>query len=181
MSNPEGQPQDSWTWHGVLFLTVLCLIVLGIGYGLVSLVIGPRATDPPPQLFDVVALAGQPPSAVEGVLGPAVTVERITNEPEWMPGEHRDYVVPGSDLPLSIRYHNNQAVFFHAYLPTPEKTAEAALMRIGVNVQGMRPDTRAPGAMWWRQYSVAGKNLREVPTEELQATHASSTSFKRSS
>lgn len=116
---------------------------------------GPDSPSPPP-LFGLPALAGRPPAAVDSVLGPPSQVTPIKSNPAQMPGEFREYQLPGTPDPLTVRFHRDRAVFFTVLLPQPEATAEAALGRVGIDVDGP-PDTRAPVAEWWRSRTISGK------------------------
>lgn len=114
-----------------------------------------------PPLFDLPTLAGEPPAAVDAALGTPTSVTPIKNIPEQMPGEFRDYQLPGVPDPATVRFHRDRAVFFTVFLPQPEPSAEAALQRVGIDVTGS-PDTRAPLAEWWRSGTFGGKRFVKV-------------------
>ena len=151
-----------WTWQGALFLTVLVGMVAGIGYGAYSLVRGSPEPPPPPALFELLPVIGESPSTVDDLLGAPTAIIPIENVPENMPGEFRDYTIPEAPDAVTVRYYRNRAVFVTVLLPKGESSAEAALLRVGIDLRGVPPDTRAPGAVWWRTGSIRGKTFERV-------------------
>jgi hypothetical protein len=113
-------------------------------------------------LLDVPSLAGESHLVLDAALGSPISIVPIENLPNQMPGEFRDYRIHGVPEPVTVRFHRDQAVFFTVYLPEPESSAEAALLRVGLDVRGTAPDTRAPMAQWWRTATVNGKHFRKA-------------------
>lgn len=132
----------------------ILLLFFGTGCG------GAEPAGPP--VFDLPALAGGSPATVDAALGAPTAVEPIENIPEEMPGEYREYEIPGAPGPATVRFYRDRAVFFTIFLPEGESTAEAALQRVGIDVAGEGPDTRAPVAEWWRYDIFGGKTFVKV-------------------
>jgi predicted cupin superfamily sugar epimerase len=65
-------------------------------------------------------------------------------------------------MPVMIRFHEGRALSFSLYLAEQEANAEAALLRAGIDVAGKRPQTRAPGAVWWRRGTMDGIRYTKV-------------------
>jgi hypothetical protein len=108
------------------------------------------AVMPPSRTFiDITPLAGASSTVVDSILGEPSSITPITNEPAEMPGEYRDYAVPGGTDPVTIRFHRDGAVFFTIYLPFPAARPEDALQAVGLNVQNLTHQQTAPAAKWW--------------------------------
>lgn len=122
----------------------------------------PPITPADPPLFDLIALAGQPPPVVDSVLGSPTDVTPIENVPENMPGEFRDYELSGTPSPSMVRFKRGRAVFFTIMLPKPESSAQSALQRVGIDIGEDSPDTRAPAAEWWRNGTIEGRRFIKV-------------------
>jgi len=120
----------------------------------------PRAPAAPP-LLNLPPLAGEPRAVVDAALGAPTSITPLKSVPEQMPGEFRDYQLPGAADPVTVRFHRDRAVFFTVFLPEPEPSAEAALRRVGIEVTGS-PDTRAPLGEWWRSGTFGGKHFVKV-------------------
>jgi hypothetical protein len=115
-----------------------------------------------PPFIEIVPLAGQPSAAIDTVLGRPSQINRINSNPSQMPGEFRDYDVAGLSGPLVVRFHRDRAVFFTAHLQQPEMTAEAALLRVGIDMRRSDANTRAPMAHWWRERTIEGNQFTKV-------------------
>jgi hypothetical protein len=105
-------------------------------------------------IIDIPQLAGKTSNQVEQIIGKATTVTTITNDPERMPGEYRDYKIEGALLNLTIeglmiRYYKGIAVHFSLDLPRASRTPEEALLMAGIDVRGVSPQTSAPLAERW--------------------------------
>jgi hypothetical protein len=145
-----------------VFLTVLFTIVAGVGYGAYTLVAGPSYRPAAPPLLPLLEVIGGEPETVDGLLGPPTSVIPIENVPENMPGEFRDYSPQGLPDPVSVRFYRGRAVFITVLLPQGERSAEEALLRVGIGVGETQPSTVAPGATWWRAAQLEGKTLERV-------------------
>src|SRR5688572_25289615 len=80
------------------------LLVLGCGPTLRQRNQAPPTPTPSPSPDRVVSLTklmGQPPSEFERLFGTAKEIDRITNNPAHMPGEYRDYAIPGTQRNIS--------------------------------------------------------------------------------
>lgn len=149
---------DSWTWQGALFLALLFAVLGSVAYGGYSLIKGDPEPSAAPALFDLMAVIGESPSQVEAVLGAPVDTVLIENVPEYMPGEFRDYSIAGAPGPTTVRFFKDKAVFVTVLLPQGHETAVMALRRVGIDLENVPPDTRAPVAIWWRSGSVPGSS-----------------------
>jgi hypothetical protein len=134
----------------------------------------------PPQknvrvLFDLTALIGASPSEVEARVGKPLEITPITHYPDQMPGEHRDYRVPGVSLNLTdngllVRYYKGQVAFCTLDLATPTNDAAEALLMAGIDAEDKTPDITAPIATRWKYLTVRGRLLPEVAAIKSEPT-----------
>jgi hypothetical protein len=108
-------------------------------------------------VVDIPRLIGKSPAELEKVLGKSVGLTKITDDPELMPGEYRDYKIansPGQLTPegLMVRFHKGKAVHFTLDLPGPTDTPEEALLLAGIDVKGTEAGIKAPRADRWSGY-----------------------------
>lgn len=150
---------DGWTWQGVLFLTLLvgfiAVPVYGVYWVATSVLSDPSIEDIQ-AAFELMAVVGESPAGVSLELGAPVEVVPIENVPENMPGEFRDYAVPGLPDLVNVRFLRNRAVFVTVILPEQHAEAYQALARVGIDLSGVPPSTRAARATWWRDGGVPG-------------------------
>lgn len=123
---------------------------------------GEPSAPPPPPLFQLLPLAGAPPSTVDSALGQPTEITRIRRIPAQMPGEFRDYTLPGAPGPTTVRFFRGRAVFFTVFLPQSVESPQQALQRVGIEVGEVEPDTHAPLADWWRDGMLDGKSYVKV-------------------
>jgi hypothetical protein len=129
-------------------------------------------------LFDGLSLIGQSTQQVDEMLGKAVESERhqITQEALKQPGRHifdeiRHYKIEGKKFinytryGAVVRFLQGKAISFDVDLPKPQKTPQAALALVGIDVTGktelsMRSSERAT---FWRD-DFSGKQLTVAAT-----------------
>lgn len=100
-------------------------------------------------VVDVQPLGGAPVAAVEEALGGPSSVTPITDIPDQMPGEIREYRLPGIRQPTAVRFHRGRAAFFAVPLPAPVATAEEALQMVGLRPDELTPLDSGESARWW--------------------------------
>lgn len=154
--------KDPWTWQGAIFVTILVGVVAGFGFAIYSLGFTSSPANAEPPFFELLEIMGESRSAVEASLGEAVAVVPITNVPANMPGEFRDYEIPGITEVVSVRFFRNSAVFVTVILPHGEDSAEDALSRVGIDLRGVPASTTAPGAVWWRSGRIQGHLFEKI-------------------
>ena len=129
-------------------------------------------------LFDGLSIIGQSTQQVDQKLGKAIESEkhRITPEALKQPGRHiydeiRHYKIKGEKFinytrhGVVVRFLQGKAIGFDADLPQPQKTPQAALALVGIDVTGktemlMRSSERAT---FWRD-DFSGKHLTVAAT-----------------
>ena len=129
-------------------------------------------------LFDGLSLIGQSIQQVDDMLGKAVESEKhqMTQESLKQPGRHifdeiRHYKIEGEKsinftrYGAVVRFLQGKAISFDVDLPKPQKTAQAALALVGIDVTGktemfMRSSARAT---FWRD-DFSGKHLTVAAT-----------------
>lgn len=129
-------------------------------------------------LFDGLSIIGQSTRQVDEKLGKAVESEKhqITPEALKQPGRHlydeiRHYKIKGEKFinytrhGVVVRFLQGKAVGFDADLPRPQKTPQAALALVGIDVTGktemfIRSSARAT---FWRDV-FSGKHLTVAAT-----------------
>ncbi|HEX7318608.1 MAG TPA: hypothetical protein VF297_32165 [Pyrinomonadaceae bacterium] len=105
-------------------------------------------------VVDIPQLVGRAPAELDKVLGKPVAVTKITNDPEMMPGEYRDYKIENTtgnvtQEGLMVRFYQGQAIHFTFDLPSPADTPEEALLMAGIDVKGAAAKIKAPLADRW--------------------------------
>ena len=105
-------------------------------------------------VVNIPQLIGKSPTELDKVLGKPAAVTKITNDPEMMPGEYRDYKIENTtgnvtQEGLMVRFHKGQAVHFTFDLPRLTDTPEEALLMAGINVKGTAAKIKAPLADRW--------------------------------
>lgn len=100
-------------------------------------------------VVDVQPLGGAPVAAVEEALGRPSSVTPITDVPGHMPGEIREYSLPGIHQPTAIRFQRGRAAFFAVSLPAPVATAEEALQMVGLRPDELTLLDSGESARWW--------------------------------
>lgn len=112
---------------------------------------GQPATKP---VVDIPRLMGRSPAELDKVLGKPAAVTKITDDPDMMPGEYRDYKIENTtgsvtQEGLMVRFYRGQAIHFTLDLPTPTDTPEEALLAAGIDVKGADSKIKAPLAERW--------------------------------
>lgn len=125
-------------------------------------------------VIDIPGLAGKSAKAVDAILGKPGEVTP-TNDPDYTPGEFRDYTIPGvtprlTSHGLMVRFYRDKAVHFTFELPEPVETAEEALLMAGINVRGVKPHTTATLAELWSG-TFNGVSFKDVSAQRLDATY----------
>ena len=106
------------------------------------------------------------------MLGEPKHVTKITNDPEQMPGEYRDYKIKDANLHLTteglmVRFHKGRAIHFSLDLPTSTNTPEAALLLAGVDLENTAPDVRAPLADRWKDKTFNGVRFKDIAAMKM--------------
>ena len=104
-------------------------------------------------IVDIPQLIGKSQSDLDKALGKPSAITRITDDPDMMPGEFRDYRIENTtgkvtQYGLMVRFHKGKAVHFTFDLPRLTDTPEQALLIAGINVEGT-PKIKAPLADRW--------------------------------
>lgn len=105
-------------------------------------------------VVDIPQLINKSPTELDKVLGKPAAITKLTNDPDMMPGEYRDYRVKNTtpvvtQHGLMIRVYKARAVHFTLDLPQPVDTPQDALLMAGIYVSGTAPKTKAPLAHRW--------------------------------
>lgn len=129
-------------------------------------------------LFDGVSLIGQSTQQVDEMFGKSLESEKrqITQQDLKQPGRHlfdevRHYQIKGEKFinytryGLVVRFLEGKAISFDVDLPKPQKTPQAALALVGIDVTGktkmlLRSSERAT---FWRD-DFSGKHLTVAAT-----------------
>lgn len=134
----------------------------------------PKTADPTiTPVLNVPQLIGKSPADFEKVLGKAIRVTKITDEPDMMPGEYRDYKIEHTlgtltEDGLWVRFHKGIAVHLTFDLTKSADSAEEALQLAGIDVKGVTPQVRAPLALRWRG-TFNGINFKDVAALKLES------------
>jgi hypothetical protein len=112
------------------------------------------STPTPSPVVDIPKLIGKTPAELDSALGRPAEVTKITNNREMMPGEYRDYEVPGSARAatshgLMVRFYKGRAVLITYDLPAPTSSPEDALRLAGIEPGSAKPSVVAPMAQRW--------------------------------
>jgi hypothetical protein len=150
---------DAWWKQGKFLIPAVIGIVIVISFARNSIESEQRVTTVPPiqQIHPVISipnLANKSPQEIEAILGRSVGLTKITNEPDRMPGEYRDYKIEGVEPQLTftglmVRFYRGRAVHFSLDLPVAFDTAQDALLAAGINVGGTSPKETALLARRW--------------------------------
>lgn len=125
-------------------------------------------------VIDMAKLIRQPPQVFDKSFGKATEVFEA-DDPGTIPGEIRDYKVPGVTNFFSttdgmlVRFFKGRAVDIMVDLPTPTSNAEAALSQVGLDVKGISPTIEAPAAYRWRNQTFRGIKFKDVAAHKLDA------------
>jgi hypothetical protein len=124
-------------------------------------------------VLDVPQLIGKSPADFEKVLGPAVRVTKITNDPDMMPGEYRDYKIANTlgsmtEDGLWVRFYRGVAHHITLDLPKLVDTPEEALLMAGIDVRGTAARIKAPIADRWTG-NFNGINFKDVAALKLDS------------
>lgn len=105
-------------------------------------------------IVDIPHLINKSPADFDKILGKPAAVTKLTNDPEMMPGEYRDYRIENAtpvvtQYGLMVRFYMGHAVHFTLDLPRLVDTPEEALLMTGIDVKGTTAKTKAPLADRW--------------------------------
>lgn len=129
-------------------------------------------------VFDGLSIIGQSTQRVEEMLGKALESEKhqITREALKQPGRHiydeiRHYKIEGDKFinytkyGAVVRFLRGKAIGFDVDLPNPQKTPQAALALVGIDVTGKREMSirSSARATFWRD-DFSGKLLTVAAT-----------------
>lgn len=126
----------------------------------------------PALIVDIPKLMLQPPESFEKTFGKATEISK-TNDPGTVPGEIRDYKIPGVTNPNSttdgmmVRFYKGKAVMIMVDLPQPTSNVEAALSQTGIDLNGIVPTIEAPLARRWQSKSFNGIKFKDVAAHRL--------------
>ncbi|MEZ5346155.1 MAG: hypothetical protein R2681_11450 [Pyrinomonadaceae bacterium] len=100
---------------------------------------------------DVPLLANKGVSEFDEIFGEAVKVTKITDRPDLMPGEYREYRVAGHPKGLSVRFYKDSAKRFNLLLGKPESSSEEALLDIfKIDVKKLKRTAGDPLSETWK-------------------------------
>ncbi len=100
---------------------------------------------------DILALGNAPPESFDKQYGKARKTTKITESPNLMPGEYREYAVEGNPKGLSVRFYKNRAKRFNLILGTPADSANRELTRtFGVDVSKLENVNIDPLSETWK-------------------------------
>lgn len=126
-------------------------------------------------IVDIPHLIGKTPAEFEKVLGKAIRVTKITNDPDMMPGEYRDYKIEKSIGTLTqdglwVRFYKGLADHLTFDLPHFADTPEEALLMAGIDVKGATPQIKAPIAERWKG-NFNGISFKDAAALKLDSDH----------
>jgi len=130
--------------------------------------------------MNMTKLIGKPPTAFQE-FGREVSVD--VDDESVPPGELRTYPFPQPFNPdtstgMMVTFYRGKAVNVLVDLSTPTSTPEEALTEVGLDVSGMAPTVRAPGATHWRNQTVNGIRFRDVAAFKLDSGTTQFTSLQ---
>ncbi len=123
-------------------------------------------------VVDIPKLMQQSPEIFEKNFGKATEISK-TNDPGTVPGEIRDYKLPGVTNPKStedgmmVRFYKGKAVMIMVDLLNSTSNVEAALSQTGIDLNNIAPTIDAPLARRWRSKSFNGIKFKDVAAHRL--------------
>ncbi len=101
--------------------------------------------------IEIYYIANKTSSALDALFGEPVKVTKITDQPNLMPGEYREYKIEEHPKGLSVRFYKDRAKRFNLLLGTPERSAEEALLKIfKIDVKELRRVSGDPLSETWK-------------------------------
>jgi hypothetical protein len=124
-------------------------------------------------VVDIPQLVSKSSAELDKVLGRPIRITKITNDPEMMPGEYRDYKIDNSIGALTedglwVRFHRGKADHFTVDLPHLTDTPEEALLMVGIDVKGAAAKIKAPLADRWTG-NFNGIDFKDVAALKMDA------------
>lgn len=125
-------------------------------------------------VLNIPHVIGKSPAEFEKVVGSPARVERITNDPDMMPGEYRDYKIANTlgsmtEDGLWVRFYKGVAHHITLDLPKLVDTPEEALLMAGIDVRGKTARVRAPIADRWSG-NFNGVDFKDVAAFKMDAS-----------
>lgn len=122
-------------------------------------------------IVDIPKLMRQSPQVFEKTFGKATEISK-TNDPGTVPGEIRDYKVPGAGSystidGMMVRFFKGKAVMIMVDLPMPTTNAQLALSQANLDAKGISPTVEAPLAHRWRNQTLNGIKFKDVAVHRL--------------
>lgn len=138
---------------------------------------GPRAESPPESVsqpaaavVDVPALAGLSAEAVDAIFGPPKSVTPITETPEEMPGEYRDYSKDGNSLTVYM-YRGRVICVITRFEENPTTTVADAIHRVGLREEELCLTFQSPidiGKLFIHRYqTIEQTDIRKIIVSRL--------------
>lgn len=137
------------------------------------------------QIADLTKLIRQPPQVFDKAFGKAVEAFE-TDDPGTIPGEMRDYKIPGVSSPqtitagMTVRFYKGKAVEIMVDLPSPTSSSAAALLQVGIDTQGVAP-VRTPVTDYWPNLTFKGVTFKTVWAYKLDTGSSLFTTVKAAS
>jgi len=133
-----------------------------------------NVTPPTPKaVLDIPGLIGKSPRELEKVVGSPVRVTPITNDPDMMPGEYRDYKIANTLGTMTVdglwvRFYKGVAHHITFDLPKVTDTPQEALLMAGIDVGAATARIKAPAADRWTG-NFNGINFKDVAALKLDS------------
>lgn len=112
--------------------------------------VAPTTTPQTNVLVDLPQLANKTSQEVESLLGKSLRTVKITDTPDEMPGEFRNYSIGSMSDALQVRFHKDKAVAFVLTLPKDNQVATAKEL---ANLAGIDVDTGREASPYARKWS----------------------------
>jgi len=127
----------------------------------------------PKTVLDIPRLMGKSAREFEKLVGSPVRVTPITNDPDMMPGEYRDYKIANTlgtitEDGLWVRFYKGVAHHITFDLPRVTDTPQEALLMAGIDVGGATARIKAPAADRWTG-NFNGINFKDVAALKLES------------
>jgi hypothetical protein len=118
-------------------------------------------------------LIRQSPQVFEKSFGKATEISE-TDDPGTVPGEIRDYKIPGAGSysttdGMMVRFFRGKAIMIMVDLPTPTGNAATALSQAGIDSKGIAPTVEAVLAHRWRNQTLNGIKFKDVAAHKLDS------------
>lgn len=124
------------------------------------------AVKAPGPIGDLTTFLGKSPKVFEKAFGPAEFVDS-TDAPDLMPGEWRDYRVPGLTLNMTqyglvVQFYKGRSIYVMADLPEVETDRASALIQLGMDMKALPEPTKAIAADRWESVSINNVQFKEI-------------------